>query len=226
MSADVAQEARGLTPPVAVLFDWDNTLVDNWNTIHGALNAARRAFGMPPWSFEEAMLRIRKSARDSFPEMFGQDWEAAQKIFYDTFAETHLQSLSVKPGAVELLSRLARAAKYLGVVSNKRGDLLRKEAEHLGWTGYFGRLVGAGDADRDKPEPDPIHLALRNSGHTVGPAVWYVGDAAIDMQCALAAGCTPVLVGPGKGEEELLRKFAPSARVARLSDLADLAQAS
>jgi phosphoglycolate phosphatase len=34
----------------------------------------------------------------------------------------------------------------LGVVSNKRGYLLRREAAHLGWMSLFHRLVGANDA--------------------------------------------------------------------------------
>ena len=25
-------------PPRAILFDWDNTLADNWAAIHGAMN--------------------------------------------------------------------------------------------------------------------------------------------------------------------------------------------
>jgi phosphoglycolate phosphatase len=28
-----------------------------------------------------------------------------------------------------------------------------------------------------------------------GPEVWFVGDTAVDMECAINAGCVPVLLG-------------------------------
>ena len=91
----------------------------------------------------------------------------------------------------------------LGVVSNKTGRFLRAEAESLGWTPLFHRLVGATDAPRDKPARDPVDLALAESGLVAGPDVWFVGDTDIDLLCAVTAGCTPVLIRedpPAAGE--------------------------
>ena len=90
---------------------------------------------------------------------------------------------------------------YLGVVSNKTGKYLRAEADHLGWTPLFGRLVGAQDATRDKPASDPVHLALLQNDVPPGPNVWFVGDAPIDVICGRNAGCSTVLVGPKSPEE-------------------------
>jgi phosphoglycolate phosphatase len=81
------------------------------------------------------------------------------------------------------------------VVSNKTGKFLRAEVAHLGWEAYFGAVVGAGDAAADKPDPAPIHLALDRLGAVAGRSVWYLGDTALDMQAARAAGVTAVLVG-------------------------------
>ena len=81
------------------------------------------------------------------------------------------------------------------VISNKQGPLLRAEAAHLGWAAQFRILLGAGDAEADKPHPAPFRLALPAIGLEAGPAVWYVGDTALDMQAARNAGCTAVLLG-------------------------------
>ena len=59
-----------------------------------------------------------------------------------------------------MLRNLAGQGIYLGVVSNKTGDFLRREAERLGWTDLFGSMVGAGDAPLDKPACEPVRLAL------------------------------------------------------------------
>src|SRR3546814_18896913 len=70
-----------------------------------------------------------------------------------------------------MLQALAGAGDLtLGVVSNKRGPLLLLEAARLGWDRYFGCLVGAIDAERDKPAPAGVDFALSGSGIAAGPA--------------------------------------------------------
>ena len=83
----------------------------------------------------------------------------------------------------------------MGVVSNKAGQYLRAEVVHLGWEAHFGPVVGAGDAPADKPDPAPILMALEQLGFPASPEVWYLGDTALDMIAAKAAGVTAVLVG-------------------------------
>ena len=183
--------------PRAVLFDWDNTLVDNWGCVAAAMNAALDSFGMAAWSEQEVRDRARLSMRDSFPALFGPDWQQASDIFYAHFANHHLAHLKAMPGADSLLDALRDQHIYLGVVSNKTGRFLRAEAAALGWTHHFGSLVGAGDAAHDKPARDPVDLALNGTGIAAGPEVWFVGDADVDLQIAHVTGCVPVLLGTG-----------------------------
>lgn len=195
--------------PRAVLFDWDNTLVDNWESIRQALNATLEAHGMAPWSLAETRRRVARSARDGFPALFGDRWEAAQAMFHEHFTVNHLDRLTAIDGAESVLAGLRREGIWLGVVSNKRGDLLRSEAEHLGWSSYFGRIVGAMDAPEDKPSVAPVEMALEGSGVGRGSGVWFVGDGAIDMECARKAGCVSILFD---GIEDILPGLAPEDR--------------
>ena len=180
--------------PRAILFDWDNTLVESWGVIHEAMNLTLAAMGHPHWTREETETRVRASLRDSFPTMFGDRWRDAERVFYNSFAAIHLQHLRALPGAGEMLADLAGKGLYLGVISNKRGEYLRREANHLGWTAHFRALAGAGDAARDKPAIEHVKLALGD--RACGADVWLVGDADIDLKCATSAGCTPVLMRP------------------------------
>jgi phosphoglycolate phosphatase len=197
-----------LARPRAILFDWDNTLVDSWATIHEALNLVMAAMGKPPWSIEETRARVRLSLRESFPVHFGERWEEAREIYLDRFRAIHLERLTALPGRAELLGTLAREGIFLGVVSNKTGALLRREADHLDWSRYFGRLVGAGDAVVDKPDAAPVRLALEPSGIEAGETVWFVGDTGVDMECAGNSGCVPVLLG-GEPASQELREWLP-----------------
>ncbi len=206
--------------PRAILFDWDNTLVDNWNVIAEAMNAAFDACDMPRWTIAETMARTRASLRDSFPRMFGARAKEAGRIFSGYFAERHLEQLREIPGAGDLLRGLAATGLHLGIVSNKRGRFLRLEAAHLGWTGHFQRLIGAADAPEDKPAVAPVDLALAGSGIARGPHVWFVGDADIDMACAVNAGCLPVLL---RREPPGPREFEPHKPALHLADCRALA---
>ncbi len=193
----------GLAQPRAILFDWDNTLVDSWATIHEALNITMVAMDRPAWTLNDTKERVRLSLRESFPHHFGERWEEAQQIYLDAFRSIHLERLTALPGRGELLAGLSEMGFYLGVVSNKTGPILRCEAEKIGWSRFFGRIVGAGDAAVDKPHAAPVALALEPSGLGAGEAVWFVGDTGIDMECARNAGCVSVLLGGSLGQAEL-----------------------
>ncbi|WP_420404961.1 HAD family hydrolase [Nisaea sp.] len=195
--------------PRAILFDWDSTLVDNWPGVTVAMNAALAAFDLPAWSEQEMRLRAKRSMRDNFPTIFGERWEDARDVFYAAFADTHLSALRALAGAEELLSSLRARSVLMAVVSNKNGSFLRAEAETLGWTGYFHRIVGATDAEKDKPARDPVDLALSDSGSVPGNEVWFVGDSLVDLQCAAASGCVPILVGDEQIAEADLEKWPP-----------------
>ena len=205
--------------PRAVIFDWDNTLVDTWPVIHDSMNTTLLAMGHRPWSLEETRGRVRRSLREAFPEMFGTRWEEAREIFYRRFDAIHLERLAVCDGAQALIALLVDRGVCLSVVSNKMGGNLRREAAHLGWTGHFFRLVGATDAARDKPAIEPVELALSGSGVERGADVWFVGDTAIDIECSHRAGCTGILVRetPPRGGD--FAAFPPQAHFVRCDDL-------
>lgn len=213
-----------MTRPTAVLFDWDNTLIDSWAVIHAALNETFTAMDHPHWTREETEARVRGSLRDTFPTMFGGRWQDAEKVFYDAFGRMHLEQLTPLPGAEDLLRDLDDAGTYLGVVSNKRGNFLRLEAERLGWNRHFRQLAGAGDAARDKPCREHVDHALglgtAHAGPAAGPDVWFVGDADIDIVCARNAGCRAILV---RAQAPTVEELAVAAPDLHFPDLAALA---
>ena len=107
--------------PRAIIFDWDNTLVDTWPIIRDALNTTLISFGMQPWTMEDTKKKVKKSMRDSFPSLFGEHWEHAGNIFYDRYYKIHIDKLRVINGASDLINNLVSKKIYLFIVSNKRG---------------------------------------------------------------------------------------------------------
>lgn len=218
--------AAALPAPRAILFDWDNTLIDSWVMIHHAMTATFNAMGQRPWTLEECRANVRKSARDSFPELFGDRWEEAFAAFYRSYETDHLTQLRTLVGAEEMLHALAAADDLLlGVVSNKNARLLRLEAAELGWDKYFQTLVGATDAERDKPAREVIDFALAGSGIAAGPDVWFVGDTDIDVLCAQNSGCTAVLLRPDPPAADEFKGLCLAAHVPSCADFTRLALA-
>ena len=186
--------SKRMQKPALIIFDWDDTLVDNYAAIHTAINAARAHFGQPIWDLAETRLQCRRALHEIFPEWFGADWPIAKKIFYDSFAAEHIACLRVKPGAQQLLDEIFRSRTPMAVNSNKNKDYLRQEISHLNWGHYFSVLVGAGDVQRGKPDPEGINH-IRQVLHIPSQTQpWFVGDNDIDAQTARSGGCLPILL--------------------------------
>ncbi|MDX2028913.1 MAG: HAD hydrolase-like protein [Alphaproteobacteria bacterium] len=191
------------TPPRALIFDWDNTLVDSWAAIRTAINVTREAFDKAPWTMEEVRQNCGLAARDIFPEWFGKEWEKAYDIFYKSFDDVRNQyGLQPGHGSHELLLWLKSRNIPSFVVSNKRGDYLRQESAQLKWNDLFLALIGSMDAPRDKPARDPVDMALKHGNLTPDASIWFVGDTGTDVQCARNAGCTPVFIGSKEEAEK------------------------
>lgn len=197
--------------PKVVLFDWDNTLVDTNEAINVATNEVMRAMGMKEMSLAETKFGIHRSLYDSFPEIFGDKWKEAAKLYIDSYRRVAHNLIKPTQHAEELLG-VMRDLKdvQLAVVSNKTGELLRNEIKKFGWEEIFPVAVGARDAKRDKPHPDPALLALRllDAGDP-GHHIWFIGDTVTDMECAHNTGCLPILYGETDPEHEIFGEHKP-----------------
>lgn len=214
-----------LPKPDAILFDWDNTLVDTWPLIHTALNMTMRHMDHPEWSFDKVKSNVTKSMRDSFPELFAGRWEEAADHYQQSYRAIHLESLQPLAEAEMMIKEAAKVAK-LGLVSNKRGDSLRKEMAYLGWDKYFLTAVGSGDAARDKPASDPAWMALGAMGVPRTSHVWFIGDTVVDIECAKNIGATVVLYGDHATEGNIFEGFTFHAQVRDHKELAALIAAA
>lgn len=195
--------------PKAIIFDWDNTLVDSFPVVYDAAVTAYKTFGVTPPTYEELLSCQGFSLRDSFPQIFGDKWEDARQAYLDAFEAMHLKRMKPMPDAFQMLKYAADKVDCLCVVSNKTGRILRDEADFLNWTPFFYSIVGSFDAPADKPAPDAAMFALKGTdiidenGKLTAP-VWFVGDGAVDMQCARNVGACGVYVSEKPFDEHTI----------------------
>jgi HAD superfamily hydrolase (TIGR01549 family) len=196
--------------PEAVIFDWDGTLVNTIPTLFKSHNYVRQKLSFPAWSMEEYRSVIHRSTREVYPELYGSRAQLAIDILYEYYHDNHLQSLELFSGGRELVEYLYEASVRMAVVSNKRQDYLEREISYLGWSEYFEIIIGAGTAKRDKPNPDPLLMALDHM--ELAPdmeTILYIGDTRTDLETSQKAKCASVLILNDEDKIELIKSHAP-----------------
>ncbi len=187
---------KNLKKPKAVIFDWDNTLVDTWPLICAAINITMKAMQKEEWSLKKVKDTVHKSMRESFPEIFGDRWQEAGEIYKNTYRSINLTNLQFLPSALDLLNKLQEKNILQMVVSNKIGSTLRKEIKSLKIEDKFFSAVGSTDASYDKPHRAPVELALSASDVELEKDhIWFVGDTIADVDCAFNIGCQAIVYG-------------------------------
>ena len=190
------QAFQNLRKPDAIIYDWDNTLVDTWPLIKNAINATMRSLNREEWSLEKVRDSVHKSMRESFPEIFGNEWEKAGEIYKKAYQDINIAQISLLKNSFELLNFVKSLNIPQFLVSNKIGTTLRKEVKKLQLEHLFFSLVGAQDANFDKPSREPADFALM--GSQIDPKkhhIWFVGDTIADVECAHNLGACPIIYG-------------------------------
>ena len=184
-----------------------------------AQNDARVYYGMTPWTREESKAAMNTSGRNLIKDVFGADKAVEVRAYFLSRYAEHADALELKAGAKEIL----QIAKELGFVnilaSNKAGSILRNEVKAMGVSDYFDRLIGAEEADEDKPSKVFTDTALRGFN---ADTLISVGDGKADIQMAHNyAGGIGILVWTNPNGTEFA-EMKPDYAVETLLDVADI----
>lgn len=195
--------------PEAVFFDWDGTLVDSLDFVFDAHNHVRTKMGFDAWTIDQFVINVKYSSRQLYPKIYPGREEEAFLLLSTFMEENHLKDIKLIDGALELLESLAAADVPMGVVSNKRNVFVKKESTHLGWDKYFKIVVGAGYANNDKPDAEPLVRALAEAGITPSARVLFVGDTETDLLCAKNAGVSVAFLYGDNPDNPLIKQYNP-----------------
>ena len=178
--------------PQALLFDWDGTLIDSVFFAFNVFAETLKHYQKPAPSFEEYLCAPHYSIQDSFKKIFGPESPKAETLFRHKWTSSYQKHIKPMAEAATLLHFLKQRGVVMGVVSNKEGDLVRKEARELGFQSFFSVITGSRDTPEDKPSATPLLISLKKIGLIASADIWFAGDSEVDILCAKRAGCTPV----------------------------------
>jgi phosphoglycolate phosphatase len=207
----------------AALFDFDGTLADSFEAITASTNHVRRAHGLPPLPEDVVRRYVGYGLPHLLHELVpGADTTAAVALYREHHTTVMISGTRLMPGVEPTIPELARRGFRLGICSNKRVEFTRRLADALGLASHFGAILGPEDV-ANRPKPDPVMLLECCDRLAVPPAeVVYVGDMAIDVQTARAAGITVWLVPGGATGIESAAAAGPDRVLSGFADLLDL----
>ena len=210
----------------AILFDLDGTLIDTMDLIVACWQYATTVHCGAPVARERVLPTIGLPLVPALEEYAPGLGEALYATYTEHNLEWHDRLARLVPGTVEMLTTLRQAGIACGLVTSKRHVTLQMGLDLHGLTPFFDTIVGFEDSERHKPLPDPALVAAARLGVAPDPAaVAYVGDAASDMACAVAAGVRPVGVPWGAAPVEDLRAAGADPVLTSWDDLIALALA-
>ncbi|MFW0154753.1 HAD family hydrolase [Rothia sp. P6271] len=191
-------DTQYLTPPEAVFFDHDGTLVDTepiWEQAKQAIAQEHHAF----WTAQDTADCLGKSIDASLIRLQEngvplelQEMKAELQKQAETILETH--TISLIPGIPEVLQELRKANIPVGIVTNA----ITKVAEHTASLSpeTFSVIIGDQQVTNPKPHPEPYLQAAKQLGVNPQRCV-AVEDSPSGVQSALSAGMKVVIV-PGE----------------------------
>lgn len=184
------------------IFDLDGTLTDTTAVWLAIFRDALTHFGVTP----PDTLTLSKHTHDwkemitlGLPE---EKLEAFTELAHK-LAKERLPDAPMHNGSVEMLERLQKAGKTIGIFSTMDRPLFEPAMEHHRLARFAKAAVAGTDVPRRKPHPDGIiktleYLQIPESEYS---SVIYIGDKDTDIQAAHNAGVKSMLFYPPSHQE-------------------------
>ncbi|MFN7975634.1 MAG: HAD-IA family hydrolase [Acidobacteriota bacterium] len=188
----------------ALLFDLDGTLIDSYEAIHESLNVALARAGMPPRDAASVRRMVGRGLDVLVAEVMGPE-RAPEGVrdYREHYGKVCFEKTRLLPGVAPTLERLASDGHAMAICTNKLASFSRALVDHLGVGGFFALVLGPEHVKEPKPDPGMLLLALEKLGADRRDAL-YVGDMAMDVTVARAAGVEVAVLPTGSSSREEL----------------------
>ena len=183
-----------------VLFDFDGTLLYTVPDLADAVNHALAKYGYPTHDYPTIQSFVGNGVRLLVSRALpgGEENPDMERVFaaFGEYYDVHCMDKTAPYGGImEMLRALSEKGVKMAIVTNK----YQTAAEELRQR-FFGEYIPIIEGDvasrRRKPDPAPVHAALKALG-AEGERAVYIGDTEVDMRTALNSGLDFIAVGWG-----------------------------
>ena len=210
---DLKKQIRG------IIFDLDGTLIESYEAIYLGLKECLQYFGKEIFPFPDLKKYLKVDLEATLSQFFPpEEVFKGIPIMRKKYEEVYLNKTHFLDGAPEVLKALHSDGVILGIASNKFGRFSRGAILHLGVSGYFKSVIGAGDVPRNKPFPDMIHTALKEMNLPSEEAI-FVGDTLTDIETGKQAEVDVYALPTGFHSKKELSQGKPRRLLKNLQEL-------
>ncbi len=210
-----------------IIFDLDGTLLDTLEDIGDAMNRTLVGQGFPAHQIDSYRFFVgdgfTKLISRALPEKERKDETIRRcvEVFRADYGQNFRRKTRPYPGIVDLIEVLFKGPLKLAVFSNKAHDITEKLVTQLLPRRAFHVIWGQRSGTPLKPDPAGALDIARNLGLTPSDFV-YLGDSAVDMKTAVAAGMLPVGASWGFRPNEELHESGCKILLNKPMELLDL----
>lgn len=202
-----------------VLFDLDGTIVNTNELIINSFMHALKDNNLPPLTREQMIPHMGTTLHYQLSTFTGLEDISVLERSYRSYNNAHHDELvQAFPHVNETMEELRSRGIRMGVVTTKIRPSTLKTLEKFDLLKYMDTIVTVNDVTHPKPHPEPVLTAVANLG--VDPArTLMVGDSAVDIQSAKAAGVRAAGVAWSLKGEDVLRTYEPDYIIHDMKDL-------
>ena len=199
-----------MSPPKAVLFDVDGTLVDTVDLHAQAWVEALQHFGIEA-DFTDIRLQIGKGGDQLLPglippDMLEKQGEEIQEFRSDLFKRKYISQVRPFPGVRELFERIRSSGQKIVLASSGPAEEVETHKATANIADLIDDATTADDAERSKPFPDIFEAAFGKLGLSERSDAMVIGDTPYDAEAARAAGLSTIGFLCGGFTEQSLRQ--------------------
>ncbi len=194
-----------------IIFDLDGTLLNTLYDLGSSVNTVLRRHGFPVHDISDYRYFIGKGFASLIARALPETERTEENIapclaeFQEEYEHNWRKNSFPYEGIPELLTSLEQKNIKMGILSNKQDEFTQKFVQEFLPAHRFAAVFGR--REHVPPKPDPAGaLEIARIFCLSPPEILFVGDSAVDMQTAVAAGMCPAGVSWGfRSPEELMQ---------------------
>jgi HAD superfamily hydrolase (TIGR01509 family) len=197
--------------PGAFIFDIDGTLVDSMAAHTQAWLEFLAKQGARLDSPDARRLLVGRTTRDILIQVFGDGLSDAEiedltEQKESLYRQLYLPKLVPLPGLLDFLERSRLLGIPLAVASSAHKPNIDYTLDGLGIRGYFKEIIGEGQVEHPKPDPEIYLVTAARLGVPPSRCIVFE-DSAVGIRAALGAGARVIGVATTLEAEALRRDF-------------------
>lgn len=205
-----------------VIFDFDGTLADTNQIVINSFKHIYKIFRKETGNEEYILGTFGEPLELTLKRDFGQfNFEDVITCYRDYQKDRFNDEVLLYETVEETLKYLNDRNIKMGIATSRLKVSTIEALEKFDVAKYFGAVLTADDVKNHKPDKEPLVKTMRILGSSSDRTL-YVGDSRFDMECAINANTTPVLVGWQKDSEKLAEKYDIKYVLNKMWDLTEL----